>query len=203
MAMPSLSSIARRGCLVLVSLGALDAVAAEPADPYGVTVWATATFGPDGTVNALAFSTLTKHPEGFLEKLRPVLMKARIPPPLDDGAPATFESGMRVTVRVNTGAAGDTFSVASLSLQPLPTRVYTPVHAQSNSLDKPFTLLVAASCTVGVEGRCGQISIEGDVTRYYQDAVIDAFKRWEFVPQKLNGKPTAGLARMNFAFEIK
>jgi hypothetical protein len=190
----------------LTSLAPAIEAAASPsgaAEPYTVTVWASAEFDEAGRVRTLNFHSLTDHAPEFLEKVRPVLMRARVTPPSSGDVPATFESGLRVTLRiVPSQQDGNRFSVTNLLLQPLPLRTFAPEYNAYVRGGHPVTFSVTASCLVDSEGRCGRVSVtsEGGVPESFRDAVRRAYQRWEFAPQKINGKAVPGEASMAFLF---
>jgi len=205
-----LGSLVLRSAALLTAAVATLAPASESAasssgaaEPYTVTVWASAQFDETGKVRTLDFHSLTDHSPAFLERIRPVLMRARVAPPNVGDLPATFESGVRVTLRIIPSKQdGNRFSVTDLLLQPLPLRTFAPEYNAYVRGGHPVAFSATATCLVDSEGRCGHVSVasEGGVPESFRDAVRRAFQKWEFAPQKINGKAVSGEASMAFRF---
>jgi len=205
--MPIHALLAVASALVLVLQPAAAAAqalskAAKESD-YLVTVWVAARFAADGTVESFRFSTLVEHPAAFLDQVRPVLLRARVPPAEHEGRPAVLDTGVRVTISISPDQ--QSFRVANLSLQPLPLRTFSPASPEMPHHSTPGRFTVDASCVVSIIGRCRDISLQsqGNPPEAFRRNVREAFSRWEFEPQRVNGQAIEGEAKMGFQLVVE
>ena len=190
------------GSLILFPI---DSIGAEPAAPYNVTVWANAVFNEEGKVQKLDYSSLAAHAQGFLDQLRPALMRGRITPPVHNGTPASLQSGIRVTVYIIPAPTGSTFRISNLDLQPLPIKTYKPDSVFDSNGGFAAKYSLEATCEVSETGRCTEVNITTSdaVPESFRRAVRDAYKRWEFEPQRINGVAVKGKASMAFSLILE
>jgi hypothetical protein len=178
---------------------------ASPAagQPYAVDVWADALFGPDGQLQRLDVPEADQYPPAFVAQLKQRFAKARIPPVSDDnGAPATFQTGLGLDLVVTPGADGAAGAVriAGMRVAARPVLRYTattPAEVPVSTPGHSGTASVTLRCTVTIEGRCEDIEV------VQIDAGSESFRRWglasmagwRFEPQRVNGKPVTSQAQ--------
>ena len=170
--------------------------------PYEVTVWADARYDGTGALTALEFPQAKEYAPALLENLRTRIAARPAQPRLDGGAPASFETGVRVTLTVtpDTGSV----SVDDIVEMPRVLRMTKARFAQDLSGTANWNGRVQATCTVTVKGRCGSIEFPADNGGAPDEArriAKDALAGWRFEPQKLGGKPVEGKATVSFEIE--
>jgi hypothetical protein len=200
---------ALRSTLLVCALGSSSALfspSALAADaPYAVSVTASVLFAADGTAKEIAIIDEAKHPAAFVSNVKARLQRARIPPQMDAGTPATFRTGVLMDFVVTPGENGAAGKVAmsSLVMSPLPTKQYFAAYPKDISQTGGWKGSVQASCVVGIEGRCTTISIDAlpgmpESVRRYAKASLEG---WLFQPQELGGKPVEGEYKISMDFE--
>ncbi len=187
--------------LVALSL-AFAAPAQAAGEPYEVTVWADAQYDAAGALTTLEFPQAKDYAPALLENLRTRIAARPANPRLSDGAPATFQTGVRVTLTVTpeTGSV----SVDEMVDMPRVLRMTKARFAQDLSGSANWDGRVQATCTVTVKGRCSSIVFPADNGGAPDEArriAKDALAGWRFEPQKLGGKPVEGQATVSFEIE--
>ena len=177
------------------------AQAADP--PYEVVVWADARYDAAGALTALDFPQAKDYAPALLENLRTRIAARPASPKLDGDVPATFETGVRVTMTISP----DTGSVSVDEIIEMP-RVLRMTKARFNedmaSGASDWDGRVMASCTVSVKGRCGPVEILTGTSEAPEEARAMAKKAvagWRFEPQKLGGKAVEGKVVLPFEIE--
>lgn len=163
-------------------------------EPYPVTVWARVTFGNDGACTGFRLVDEEKLPVKFAEGVKSRLAKARIRPPDDAGAPATFQTGVRLEFVVNPSEGGGSVSLTSLHIEPLPVKTYYASYPDDIAKTGGWEGSVTATCSVGVDGTCTAVHVKAlpgmpESVRRFAKASLE---KWLFEPQLLNGKPVEG-----------
>lgn len=206
-----------RGLVLATVLGALWAGAppllaqsAAPAAPAPfettriITVWASVLFDETGACRSLRFSDKSDPPDELLQRLRAPLERMRIPPKLDGGQPATFETGLRIEVNILSDGSSSRFKLDSLTLQPLPVSTVAPDYPAVMVDGGTGRFEVDATCVVSESGRCTAVTLKpkGVVPETFLRAMRATYAQWTFEPQKLNGRPVPGEATMGFALVV-
>ncbi|HYD82119.1 MAG TPA: energy transducer TonB [Paucimonas sp.] len=171
--------------------------------PYQVTVWAQVLFDTSGKASEIDIADESSYPARFLENIRARLANARIPAPSDEGAPATFKTGVQMNFTVTPGEAGGSVRMDGLRMSPLPTKTYYASYPKDIGGTAGWQGKITAMCTVGTEGVCTSFDVKAvpgmpESVRRYAKASLE---RWTFVPQEVNGKPVAGEFALNLRFE--
>jgi hypothetical protein len=186
-----------------VALPGPAAAAAVPSEPYTLDVWASVLFGPDGRARRFRVVEADRHPDAFIAQVEDRLLRARIAPPLQQGQPASFRTGVQLRYRVTPREGGGDVTLQGLAMAPLPTRVYFAAYPQDIGRVGGWTGAVTALCRVGVEGRCTQIEVQAlpgmpESVRRYARASLEG---WTFEPQELAGQPVPGEYSLHLQFE--
>ena len=188
----------------LMALSLVAAMSARAADaPYEVVVWADAKYDATGALSSLEFPQAKDYAPALLGNLRTRIAARPASPKLDGDVPATFETGVRVTLTVTpeTGSVSvDEIVDMPRVLRMTTARFTEDMAAGASSWDGR----VIGSCTVSVKGRCGAIEIltdSGNVPDEARDIAKRALTQWRFEPQKLGGKPIEGKAVVPFVIE--
>lgn len=171
---------------------AVASVAAQAADePYEVVVWADAEYSAAGELVELEFVGAKEYPEAFLANVRNRIVAREYTAPVVDGQPATFETGVRVTLTVTPGAGGGQVKIDEIADSARVLRMSAAKRpANVNSMDWNGT--VVARCTVTVKGRCNLAEV---MERSGLDAAAagtfakGSLEGWRFKPQRVNGNP--------------
>ena len=171
--------------------------------PYEVVVWADAKYDAAGALTALEFPQAKDYAPALLENLRTRIAARPASPKLDGDVPATFETGVRVTMTITP----ETGSVSVDEIVDMP-RVLRMTKARFTedmaSGASDWDGRVMASCTVSVKGRCGPVDILTGTSEAPEEARALAKKSvagWRFEPQKVGGKAVE--AKVVLPFEIE
>lgn len=188
-----------RMCWAVVGLVALQAVAADAAAPYPVSVWTRVLFGVDGKPAEYTVVDEDKYPAQFVENVKSRVAQAKIQPPVVDGKPVTMRSGveMRFTVTPNAEGGGSV-RVDGLSVGPIPLNRSLAHYPADIAASGGWEGQVLGICTVGVNGRCRTVDVVAqpgmpDSVRRYARASLDG---WVFEPQRVDGKPVESEYRL-------
>ena len=188
----------------LMALSLVAAMSARAADaPYEVVVWADAKYDATGALSSLEFPQAKDYAPALVDNLRNRIAARPASPKLDGDVPATFETGVRVTLTVTP----ETGSVAVDEIVDMPrvlrmtqARFTEDMAAGASAWDGR----VMASCTVTVKGRCSAVEILSDSSDVPDEArriAKRALLEWRFEPQKVGGKPVEGQAVVPFVIE--
>jgi hypothetical protein len=164
--------------------------ASQPTAPYNVTVWAQALFGPDGKATHFQVVDEATYPAPFVEGVKARLSRARMQPVQDQGAPATFKTGVRMDFLVTPGQGGGTVKLEGLAMEPLPIKRYMASFPGDVALTDGWDGRVDAFCLVGVDGTCKTITVTAlpgmpeSVRRFARVSL----EQWRFEAQQVNGK---------------
>lgn len=169
------------------------ASAQDASAPYERVVWADVTYAADGQITELDFPQKDDYPAAFLDNLR-TRIAARPPQPREhEGRPATFRTGVRVTVTVTQGAGGGSVSVDAIEEAPRVTRMTRFVFREQDAILAEAGGVVRVRCVVSSKGRCQRVDFEvADVPASTREYALRSMAGWRFEPQRLNGRPVAG-----------
>jgi hypothetical protein len=197
-----LSPLFATGLLIASGLAAAPFARAAEA-PYEVVIWADAKYDAAGALTALEFPQAKDYSEALLGNLRNRIAARPAAPKLDGDVPATYETGVRVTLTITpeTGTvAVDDITDMPLVLRMTQASVTEDMAAGATDWDGR----VMASCTVSVKGRCGPVEIlteSGDAPEEARRIAKKALAGWRFQPQKVGGKPVEGKVVVPFVIE--
>jgi hypothetical protein len=197
-----LSPLLATGLLFASAFTAMPSAHAADA-PYEVVIWADAKYDAAGALTALEFPQAKDYSEALLGNLRNRIAARPATPKLDGDVPATYETGVRVTLTITpeTGTvAVDDISDMPLVLRMTQARFTEDMSAGATDWDGR----VMASCTVGVKGRCGPVEIlteSGEAPEEARRIAKSALAGWRFEPQKVGGKPVEGKVVVPFVIE--
>jgi len=172
-------------------------------ESYRTAVWFDALFDAAGQVRELQAQDEAEQTPAFWAQLRSRVLRARIPPVSEQGQPATFRTGVRVSLEVRRDAAAGAVAIKGLEMAPLPIErnfVGYPVDAKNSP---GWSGAVTVACTVTVEGLCRDIVVDAlpgmpESVRKFGKASLEA---WRFRPQEVNGKPVEGRALVSLQLE--
>jgi len=190
--------------LALTALSLVAATSARGADaPYEVVVWADAKYDAAGALTALEFPQAKDYAPALLDNLRTRIAARTIDPKLDGEVPASYETGVRVTLTVTpeTGSVSvDDISDMPKVLRMTQIRFTEDMSGGATAWDGR----VIASCTVSVKGRCGPVEVlsgSGEVPEEARRYAKASLAGWRFEPQKVGGKPIEGKVTVPFLIE--
>lgn len=172
--------------------------AAAAAEPYRVTVLTDAMFDEQGQLRELTLIDEAHYSEAFVRSIRERLSKARIPPVLDDGKPATFKTGVAVVLEITPGDGEGQVRFTGLRVEPRVVKQYAASWPQD--LGANWRGRLGAICQVGINGKCSSIEIDAlpgipPSARRFATASLEG---WEFVPQRINDRPVEGQVKVVF-----
>lgn len=160
-----------------------------PEKPYDVTVWADVIYDATGNPLQITFPDKARHPEKFIQHLQMKLAVRKITPRLDDGIPATFETGVNISLTVNPSATGAEVKINEIREAP---RTVSMAMAKfpSDLLRSGWSGVVKTKCTVGLEGWCVKTEVinAGGLPKAAIQFGLVSMNAWRFIPQKVNGK---------------
>jgi hypothetical protein len=201
----SLDGLMRRLGLALACSVALASasMAQTPDKPYTVDIWSDATFGPDGKLQKLEVADAATQPAAFVERVKKQLASARIPPVMDSaGAPATFETGVRVQYLVTPAAGGGTVRMTGMAIEPRPVKRYAASEPDGLPYDTPLN--VRLSCNIDPAGECKEPKVlEADGTYpVLRRWGVASLQGWRFAPQRINGQAVASEVEVTLTLRI-
>lgn len=166
------------------------AAVAAPAEPYVVNVWADVLFGQDGRAVKVEVPDDEGQPAAFIERLKKQLQGAKVQPRTTaDGQPATWQTGMQVSVQITPSEQGAQAKLLGISPGPRPLKVYAapwPKDGPDNEESE-----VRVRCTVDVQGVCNGTVILATTgtSEGLRRWAVASMEGWRFEPQRLNGQP--------------
>ncbi|WP_422012077.1 hypothetical protein [Roseateles sp.] len=190
----------------LLALGATGAARADD-DSYVVTLAFDASFDTEGKVTELRPHEEAEHPAALWNNLKSRLGSMKLPPVKgDDGQPATFRTGLYVSLEVSKGGDGKGGQVRIKGLNPSPLVLVKDYYAAPKDVkgSAGWSGDVSAECLVGVDGRCGEIKVDAlpgipqSVLRWASVSLA----LWRFQSPEINGKPIPAPVRQNFTMSI-
>lgn len=157
-------------------------------------VWARGVFGPDGRLIEIDLADEAGYPAAFAQQVRRQLEAARIQPPLRDGQPSRFETGIRLRYSVTTQEDGAKVRLLGLAIRPLPLERSVPPLPLEILRSRAWRGSVKGTCTVDEQGRCAQVEIEAlpGMPESLRRWARVAMSQWRFEPQRLADQPVAG-----------
>ena len=189
---------------LLLTSALVAAPSARAADaPYEVIVWADARYDAAGALTSLEFPQAGDYSPALLGNLRDRIAARPAAPKLDGDVPATFETGVRVTLTITpeTGSV----AVDDISDMPLVLRMTQARFTENMSAGaSAWEGRVLAGCTVSLKGRCGAVEIlsgSGDAPEDARRFAKTSLGGWRFQPQKLGGRAIEGKVVVPFLIE--
>lgn len=182
--------------------------------PYQVDVWAEALFGTDGSLQRLDVPEADQYPAAFVQRLKQHFAKARIPPVTDDqGAPATFLTGLGMYLTVTPGAdaasgpSAGTVRIDSVRVGPRPVKRYAasaPENIPTEGGGTAGVAQVSVQCTVQGDGRCTEVSITKATagSESLRRWAVASMEGWRFEPQRVNGVPVPSQWQQTLQLEV-
>ena len=189
----------RLAALALAALSTMSAWAADPLEPYAVSIWSRVLFGTDGKPQTVEVVEADQHPAGFVQNVKQRVAQATIQPPMVDGKPATLRTGVEMRFVVTPKPeGGGAVRVDGLSIGALPVKRYLAAYPADIAATGGWEGEVVGVCTVGTNGRCRKVDIlvnagMPESVRRYARATLDG---WEFEPQQVDGKPVESEHRL-------
>lgn len=165
-------------------------------ESYRTAVWFDALFDESGQVRELQAQDEAEQTPAFWAQLRSRVLRARIPPVSELGQPASFRTGVRVSLEVRKDASAGAVAIKGLEMAPLPIeRNYVGYPADAKN-SPGWSGSITVACTVTIEGLCRDIVVDAlpgmpESVRKFGKASLEA---WRFRPQEINGKPVEGRA---------
>ncbi|MBV8033721.1 hypothetical protein [Roseateles sp.] len=201
-----------RSLTPLVAACLLAAGVAGPAhaegENYVVTLAFDASFDAEGKVTDLRPHEEAEHSAALWNNLKSRLGGMKLPPVKgDDGQPATFRTGLYVSLEVSKGSDGKGGQVRIKGLNPSPLVLVKDYYAPPKDVQKSagWSGDVNAECLVGVDGRCGEVKVDAlpgipqSVLRWASSSMT----LWRFQPPEINGKPIAAPVRQSFSMNTR
>ena len=174
---------------------------ADTNESYLSTVWADAKFDATGRLAELKFVDQANYPAAFSDTLRARLQKAQIKPVLDDGQPASFQTGLALGLRVTPAADGSaTVAITGLRITPLIIKRYSARLPNEYAHAKGWSGQMKVTCTVDTNGRCDAVQVEAlpGVPESARRWAKESIEGYEFQPQRVNDRPVVGETAVNF-----
>lgn len=178
-------------CFWVMSLlfsACLFAEESPSAKPYDVTVWADVVYDATGNPQKITFPDKARYPEKFIQHLQMKLAVRKINPRLDNGLPASFETGVNLSLTVNPAATGAEVKINEIREAP---RTVSMAMAKfpNDLLRSGWSGVVKIQCTVGLQGRCVKTEVlnAGELPKSAVKFGLDSMNAWRFIPQKVNG----------------
>ncbi len=189
----------------------VGAAAPPSGAPYQVDVWADALFGTDGSLQRLEVPEADQYPAAFVQRLKQQFAKARIPPVTDDqGAPATFQTGLglylTVTPGVGEGASG-TVRIDSVRVAARPVKRYAasaPADIPTSGGGPGGAAQVSLTCTVQGDGSCSEVTVVNATagSESLRRWGLASMAGWRFEPQRVNGQPVPSQWQQTLVLEV-
>lgn len=188
-------------CAVAALAGGLGCPA-WAASSYVVDVAFDASFDAEGKLTELRPHNEAEHPAALWNQLKGRLGGMKLPPvKTEDGQPATFRTGLYVTLEVSQeeGKAG-LVRIKGLDARPLVlVKDYwgAPDIVSSKDSHGAWSGEVEAECLVGADGKCGEIKIKAvaSMPKAVMQWASSSMALWRFQPPEINGKPIAARVR--------
>ncbi len=172
-------------------------------DSYEVSVWFRVLFGTDGLPLEQTMIDETSYPAAFVENVKARVARARVPPPLLEGRPATLQSGVELRFAITTEAGRGSVRLSGVSIGPMPIRRYIAKYPEDIESQGGWQGGATGICTVGIEGRCTHIEVVAlpGMPESVRRHVRASLERWEFEPQRLGGVPLVGEYSLSIAYD--
>ncbi|RZL33322.1 MAG: hypothetical protein EOP35_18165 [Rubrivivax sp.] len=188
------------GCAALTPALAAD-------EKYSVSVAFDASFDAEGRVTELRPHKEAEHPAALWANLKPRLLTMKVPPVVgEDGQPATFRTGLYLSLEVEPGD-GKTGQIRIKGLKPSPLVLVEDYFGLPRDVSRSagWTGDVEAECTVGIDGRCGEVKVKAlpGIPHSVLKWANATLGLWRFQPPEINGKPIPSPVRQSFSLSIK
>lgn len=159
-------------------------------------LWVEALFDAQGQVAEIAPVDEASQPKALWAQLLPRLKQARIEPmTTSEGQPASFRTGMLITLGVVRDASGaGSVKIQGLKMLPVVLKEYAASYPLDAGRSGGWQGAFTAICTVGAEGRCTKVDVQAtagmpeSVRRFARVSM----EGWRFKPQEINGQPIEG-----------
>lgn len=189
---------------LLLSLGApLAQAQADNSAGHTITVWASVMFGADGKATSWRFVNEAEVPPSLIANAQVLVQGATVQPPVENGAPASFRTGVRLMFVLVPTDDGALVQPGGMTTEPLPLKQFMAPFPADIRRTGGWRGSVTATCAVGVEGKCTAITVKAlpgmpDSVRRYARASLD---QWVFEPQQVNGRPVPGESTLTINLE--
>ncbi len=170
---------------------------------YAITVWASVLFGADGKATSWRFVNEAEVPPSLIASAQAVVQGASVQPPVENGAPASFRTGVRLLFVLVPTADGALVQPGGMTTEPLPLKQFMAPFPADIRRTGGWRGSVTATCAVGVQGKCTAITVKAlpgmpESVRRYARASLD---QWAFEPQQVNGRPVPGESTLTINLE--
>lgn len=131
----------------------------------------------------------------------------KVPPVMgEDGRPATFRTGLYLSLEVDPGD-GKMGQIRIKGLTPKPLILAEDYYGLPRDISKTagWTGNVEAECVVGVNGRCGDVTVKAlpGIPQSVLKWASATLALWRFQPPEIDGKPIASPVRQSFTIDVK
>ena len=108
--------------LVTAMATATEKEAPAPTEPYAIELWGKAAYDATGQLSTLTFIDAEDYPAAFLARVEARLRQMPVEQKLVEGVPATFDTGILVslTITPKAGGAASTSASAPIDRRPPP-----------------------------------------------------------------------------------
>jgi hypothetical protein len=176
-------------------------------ETYVVDLAFDASFDTEGKVVELRPHNEAEHPAALWSNLKSRLGSMKLPPVKgDDGQPATFRTGLYVSLEVTKNGDDKAGQVRIKGLNANPLVLVKDYFGAPTDVAKTagWSGDVEADCMVGVDGRCGEVKVKAlpgippSVLRWASATLA----LWRFQPPEINGKPIPAPVHQTFTLNI-
>lgn len=188
----------------LLALGGVGPVLAS-GEGYAVTVAFDASFDTTGKLVVLRAHDEAEHPAAFWNSLKTRLASMKLPPVQgDDGQPATFRTGLYVSMEITKGNGDGQVRITNLIPKPLILVKDYYGLPRDISATAGWSGDVEAQCVVGTDGRCGEVKVVAlpGIPQSVLKWAGATLALWRFQPPEINGKPIAVPVQQSFSLSI-
>lgn len=193
-------------CVTLLVAAAVSPARAAD-DSYEVSVAFDASFDIEGKLVTLRPHEESEHPAAMWDNLKARLAPMKVPPVRgEDGQPATFRTGLYLTLAVDPGDGKSSGQMRIKGLKPSPLVLSKDYYGLPKDISRSagWTGDVEAECVVGIDGRCGEVKVKAlpGIPQSVLKWANATLALWRFQPPEINGKPVPSPVHQSFRLNI-
>lgn len=167
-----------------------------------------ASFDAEGRLVALRPHNEAEQPAPLWDNLKARLAAMKVPPVLgEDGQPASFRTGLYLNLEVSPAGEGKMGQVRIKGLKPKPLVLSADYYGLPKDISRTagWNGEVEAECTVGTDGRCGDVKVKAlpGMPQSVLKWASATMALWQFQPPEINGKPIPSPVHQSFRLSIK
>ncbi len=192
--------------LVTAMATATEKEAPAPTEPYAIELWGKAAYDAAGKLSTLTFIDAEDYPATFLARVEARLRQMPVEQKLVEGVPATFDTGIMVSLTITPKAGGADARIDDIAHSPGILRKAVVRYPSDLARIEGWKGTVVAQCTVDVAGRCGPVEVvreDPGMPESGRRFAKDSLARWRFEPQRVAGKPVTSVVRIPFHLQTR